>query len=105
MGVTPDTTCPLSFKEQFQFKSSLMQLVKVCTTIALGAGPMLHILNCETSKDMSSKLKSVYEQKSEASINFLQQQFFGFNKDPYDSVVTHVSKLEKLVKQLKDLGE
>lgn len=54
---------------------------------------------------MWSKLKSVYEQKSETSVHFLQQKFFSFEKDPNESIAVFVSRLQELTKQLKDLSE
>lgn len=54
---------------------------------------------------MWSKLKSVYEQKSETSVHFLQQKFFAFEKDTSESIATYVSKLQELSQQLADLGE
>lgn len=38
--------------------------------------PLLHIVNCKGSAEMWTKLKTVYEQKSETSVHFLQQKFF-----------------------------
>lgn len=76
-------------------------------TISTSVGSLLvlHILNCETSAEMWAKLESVYEQKSEASIHYLQQQFFNFVKDSDDNIATTISKLQSIVKQLKDMGE
>ena len=31
--------------------------------------PLLHIINCESAKDMWKKLESVYEQKSDTSVH------------------------------------
>lgn len=67
--------------------------------------PLLHIVNCKTAAEMWAKLKSVYEQKSETSVHYLQQKFFTFEKDPSDSIATFVAKLQELVQQLNDLGE
>lgn len=72
---------------------------------SLGDETMLHVLNEESSADMWSKLESVFEQKTETSIHFLQQQFFSYVKDQDDSISIHISKLQKLAKQLEDMGE
>lgn len=73
--------------------------------VAIEEEPLMHIINCETAADMWSVLESIYEQKSATSIHLLQQQFFQYTKDPGDSISVHISKLQKIAKQLCDLGE
>lgn len=51
------------------------------------------------------KLETIYEQKSQASIQLLLEKYYGFTKDPVDNMAVHVSRLRNLVRQLKDLGE
>lgn len=75
----------------------------IVTTI--GQQPMLHIINCNTSHEMWLKLVSIYEQKSKTSIHLLQQKFYSFTKIEEDDMATHISKLQSIVQQLKDLGE
>lgn len=66
---------------------------------------LLHIMSCETSKEMWDKLHSVYEQKSESSVHLLLERFYSFSKDPNDDMAAFFSKLDEIVQQLKDLGE
>lgn len=73
--------------------------------LSLTKEPMMHIMNCENAKLMWDKLHSIYEQKSQCSIHFLQQKFYSFTKDPNDNLATHFSKLDEIVQQLRDLGE
>lgn len=75
----------------------------IATTV--GQQPLLHIMNCNTSHEMWSKLLSIYEQKSETSVHILQQRFYAFSKDPDDSMAGHISKLEDLAQKLKELNE
>lgn len=81
-----------------------MKAQKVIAT-TVGQQPLLHIINCTHASEMWTKLHSVYEQKSDSSIHLLQQRFYAFTKDPSDSMASHISKLEELVQQIKDLGE
>lgn len=67
--------------------------------------PLLHIINCESSKEMWDKLISVYDQKSETSVHMLQQQWYSATKSSSDSMATHIAKLEDLAHRLKTLGE
>lgn len=67
--------------------------------------PLLHIINCETSKAMWNKLTSVYEQKSEANVHMLLQQWYSVTKNSSDDIATHVSQLEDLAHRLQLLGE
>lgn len=73
--------------------------------LSLTREPMMHVMNCNSSKDMWDKLCSIYEQKSKCSIHFLQQKFYNFAKDPDDSMASHFSKLDEIVQQLKDMKE
>lgn len=72
---------------------------------SIGPQPMQHIMNCSTSREMWTKLESVYEQKSKTNIHLLQQKFYSYTRDPKDGMATFISKLETIVKQLTDLGE
>lgn len=87
---------------EWKKKDSKAQKIIVRT---MAPQPMMHIINCESAYEMWAKLQAVYEQKSSASIHLLQERFYSFVKDPKDGVAVHISKLENLVQQLKDLGE
>lgn len=91
-----------SLKEAFE-KGDIKAQRAIVTTIEKEA--MLHLVNCKTSAEMWSKLKSVYEQKSETSVHFLQQKFFTFEKEQTESIATYIAKLQELAQQLADLGE
>lgn len=71
---------------------------------SLGDKAKLHVYHCLTAKAMWDKLHSVYEQKNESGKHLLQQKFFAFSKDKSDDIATHISKLETIVHQLRDLG-
>lgn len=72
---------------------------------SLGYEPTLHVMNCGSASEMWATLETVYEQKSQTSIQMLLEKYYSFTKDPGDSMAVHVSKLRNLVQQLKDLGE
>lgn len=72
---------------------------------ALGKQPKVHVLNCDTANSMWTKLESVYEKKSQATVHLISQKFFNFSKDPSDDIATFISKLQSVVQQMKDLGE
>lgn len=65
---------------------------------------MVHLFNCDTSKEMWDKLKSLYEKKSEALVHILQQQWFTATKDPSD-INTHIAKLIDLAHRMRNMGE
>lgn len=71
----------------------------------IGRQPTLHIMSCNTAREMWLKLESVYEQKSETSVHMLQEKFYLFSKDPDEDIAVHISKLQGIAQQLKDLGE
>lgn len=88
--------------KKWKISDSSAQRVIVTT---IGQQPLTHVMNCLTSAEMWTKLHSVYEQKSSASIHLLQHRFYGFTMDPKDGIASHISKLEEMSKQLNDLGE
>ncbi|UYV62645.1 hypothetical protein LAZ67_2001397 [Cordylochernes scorpioides] len=63
------------------------------------------IVNCQTSAEMWKKLSTIYELKSETNKYLLQQRFFEYKMNPNDNIATHISKVETLAQQMKDLGE
>lgn len=66
---------------------------------------MMHIITCTTSAEIWRKLASVYEQKSETSIDIVQQRFFQYKYEEGTAMSTFLSKTEELRNQLKQMGE
>ncbi|KMQ94008.1 copia protein [Lasius niger] len=66
---------------------------------------LLHIINCESATEMWNKLKSVYEQKSEASIHMLQQMWYSAKMSRKDNIASHVAKLEDIAHKLEVIGD
>lgn len=86
------------------FNKSEYKAQRIIVT-ALGKEAMLHVMNCASSCEMWIKLESVYEKKSKVTIHLMQERFYNFKMEPGDSMAIHVSKLQSVVQQLKDLGE
>ncbi|KAG5875031.1 hypothetical protein JTB14_008140 [Gonioctena quinquepunctata] len=63
-------------------------------------GPLTHILSCETSNEMWSKLKSVYDKESVVSVHLLQQKFFLMDFGN-ESISSYISKIEEIKNKLK----
>lgn len=72
---------------------------------SLGDDPLIHVMNCDTARDMWVKLEGIYEQKSQMSIQMLLESYYGFSRSEEDDIATHISKLRNIVKRLGDLGE
>lgn len=64
----------------------------------------IHLLTCTTSKEIWDKMHSVFERQSESNKHALQQKFFAFQKNPNDNIAMHISRLNKLVLQLRNVG-
>lgn len=75
----------------------------IVTTV--GEQPTLHIINCMNAAEMWQKLTSIYEQKSDANIHVLQQDWYNATKKSSDDIATHIAKLEDIAHRLKLLGE
>lgn len=65
---------------------------------------ILHVQNCKSSKEMWEKLNLVFERKGATSKHLLQEQFFAFQRNSNDDMATHISRLDEIVTQLKDLS-
>lgn len=76
-----------------------------CIVTSVDEQPLQYIMNCDTANDMWNKLLSVYEQVSDTSITIVQQKFYSYTMDIKDNIAGHISKLENLSRQLKQLGE
>ena len=77
---------------------------KIIATSVIGK-PLIHIINCETSFGMWSKLETIFDQQNETSIHLLQERFYKYAKDSSDDIATHISKLEELAWKMERLGE
>lgn len=102
-----DGTLPLpasyqSAIAQWTKKDSIAQHI-IATTV--DENPLIHVMNCESSKEIWDKLRAVYEQKSEASVHLLMQQWYASQKNPEDDIATHVARLEDLAHRLQLVGE
>lgn len=63
-----------------------------------------NLLSCNTSAEMWSKLKTIYDKESSVSIHLLQQKFF-LIEYKNDSIASFISKLEEVASKLKQAGE
>ena len=63
------------------------------------------MLNCTTAKQMWDKLVRIHEHKSVSNKMLLLQKFHGHRMESNESVVQHVSRVQNMASQLKDLGE
>lgn len=50
------------------------------------------------------KLHSVYEQQTKQAAHTVQAEFFNFNKNPVDDIVTHIAKFEGLTLWMQQLN-
>ncbi|UYV74915.1 hypothetical protein LAZ67_12001794 [Cordylochernes scorpioides] len=77
---------------------------KMLITTALEFKYLQQIVNCQTSAEMWKKLSTIYVLKSETNKYLLQQRFFEYKMNPNDNIATHISKVETLAQQMKDLA-
>lgn len=72
---------------------------------SMGQKPLQHILRCETSAEMWTKLHAVYEQKHEAGKQMLMEKFYSYKCSKSDDMATHISKLEYMAQRIRDAGD
>lgn len=60
---------------------------------------------CTTASDMWRSLTAIYKQLSASSKLLLLQRYHEHRMKPEDSVIHHVSNVQRLANQLKDAGQ
>ena len=63
------------------------------------------LLTCSSSREMWTKISGIHEQKSASNKLALTTRFHEYRMAPNDSMAQHVSKIENLANQLKDINE
>lgn len=63
------------------------------------------LITCVTAREMWDKLLSIHEQKSACNLLHLNQKFHSYRMSIDDSISQHITKVENMARQLKDLNE
>ncbi len=71
---------------------------------SVGERQSAHIYDCETAKDMFTRLKEANSDHSAVNKNHLYQAFYKYMMKPTQSVVEGFMELQKLAKALSDMG-
>lgn len=67
--------------------------------------PMMHILDCKNSREISDELCGIYEKDVDQQKYSLSQEFFNFKYDKCNAMSTHLSKTENLAHRLNVLKQ
>ena len=70
----------------------------------LEAKVMALLVTCESAREIWLKLHSVYEQQTKQAAHTVQAEFFSFNKNTTDDIVTHIAKFEGLILRMQQLN-
>lgn len=71
---------------------------------SLGDQVLKHIVTCGNAKEMWAKLLSVFEQNTSQGKHFLQQKFYTLERSEDEDIASFMSKMDEVVKQLKDFS-
>lgn len=80
-------------------KSQVILLSTICQE------QMQHLINCDDATKMWNRLISIHEQKTEISRELLWQKFYEYKMPDNGNIAKHISAIELLVRQLKDVKE
>lgn len=86
----------------WETKNSKVQVLFLTT---ISTNQLQHLINCENAYQMWSRLMAIHEQKTEFSKELLWQRFYEYKMSENCSIAEHISAIELLVKQLKDVKE
>lgn len=97
--------------EQTEYQKKLKAWLKTDSTaqkfiiLNVSGQSMLHLVSCDSAKDMWDKVTSVYEGKNATSVYMLQAKWFSLTKDPQDDISSHIAKIEDISHRLRAMGE
>lgn len=63
------------------------------------------VINCTTSHEMWTQLQAYHDQHSDECVIALQEKYYGCKLSVDESIATFINSLQKLAKQLTDLGQ
>lgn len=78
--------------------------VQYAITSSLEMEQMAYIATCNTAAETWGKLRSIYEQSNGASKMMLLCKFYTYEMAENDTMAKHISNIEMMAKQLKDVG-
>lgn len=93
-------TYNLKLKEWDKADRSASQII----VKTLEANIMALLVACETARDMWVKLHAIFEQQTKQAAHAVQTEFFSFNMNLADDMVTHIAKFEGLVLRMRQLN-
>ncbi|XP_078051636.1 uncharacterized protein LOC144477775, partial [Augochlora pura] len=67
--------------------------------------PLMHLLNCLTSREMFNKLSKIYGKDTEQNKYSLLQEFYNYTYGKGGDITVHVSTLENLAYRLNALNQ
>lgn len=102
VSTPPDATAAEKDKADWKKKDAKAQRIIICT---IDKTPTMHIINCNTAKEMIDKLKLIYERDTENQKYNLLQEFFNLKYDKNDNVSVHISKIENLSFRLNSIDQ
>lgn len=74
-------------------------------TSSINLSQIILLENCNLSKKIMDKLVSIYEQKSETNKMILHETFYTYKMDPKNSMSNHISNVENLLRQVREIGD
>jgi len=91
-------------EERAQWEKRDKQAI-VAILAAISSKHRAEVINCSTSHEMWTQLDAYHEQHSEECIIALQEQYYRCKLGEHDSIAVFISQVQKLAKQLSDLGQ
>lgn len=70
----------------------------------LEAKVMALLVKCETAREIWLKLHAIFEQQIKQAAHVVQAEFFNFNMDPTQDMVTNIAKFEGLTLRMQQLN-
>lgn len=96
------TTRPSTEWKAWDSGNSKAQVILLST---ISQDQIQYLINCQNAAEMWTRLLSIHEQKTEISRELLWQRFYDYKMRENGSIAEHISAVEMLVRQLRDVKE
>lgn len=102
-GTEPKPNSTKPEEEKQWLKRDALAMFTITSTMCLTQITLIE--NCQTASEVVKKLDTVYAQRSETNKMLVHEKFHQYKMNENDSVAQHVSKVENLARQIRDMGE
>lgn len=105
LGINANAAAISEYQKELRKWLKLDGMAQKLIVLHVSEQALLHVIECESAHQMWSKLKSVFEGKTETNVHLLQQKWFSLTREATDDMGTYIAKVRDVAHKLSLLGE